>query len=48
VSEVSEVITEAVAIVENYTFLRPLVIVLAVAVVVFIVCFVALQRAGRN
>jgi hypothetical protein len=45
---VSEVITEAVAIVENYTFLRPLAIVLGVAVVVFIACFVALQRAGRN
>lgn len=44
----SEIFKEAVAIVENYTFLRPLLIVLVAAVVVFIVCFVALQRAGRN
>jgi hypothetical protein len=40
--------TEALAIIETYAFLRPVAYVLAVAVVVFLICFVALQRAGRN
>lgn len=41
-------ITEYLAIIETYYFLRPVVYVLAVAVVVFLICFVALQRAGRS
>ena len=44
----SEAFTEATAIVENYMFLRPLLVVLFVAVVVVVVCVVALQGAGRN
>ncbi len=40
--------TEALAILEDLTFMRPLGYVLVVSLAVLVICFVALQRAGRG
>lgn len=44
----NEVITEALAIAEAYTFARPLLIVFVAALAVIAGCGVFLQRAGRS
>lgn len=41
-------ITESLAIIETYAFLRPLVYVIVVVAVIFVGCLIALQRAGRS
>lgn len=44
----SDMITEATAIIETYAFLRPLVVVIVAGLAIAAVCAVGLQRAGRK